>query len=38
MIDPDKVDKYLEYRYMWHPYNTDHWDVLWAALNFAMRV
>jgi hypothetical protein len=38
MIDADRFDMYLQYRYVWNTYHTDSWDVLWAALWFASSV
>lgn len=35
MIDIEQFDRYLEYRLQVRPYNTDIWDVLWAAFAFA---
>ena len=37
MIDPERFDMYVHYRTVVRPYNTDPWDVLWAALAFATR-
>ncbi len=38
MIDPDNFDMYVNYRLHAYPYNTDPWEVLWAALWFASSV
>lgn len=37
MICADSFDLYMNYRLRVRPYNTDPWDVLWAALCFAQR-
>ena len=35
MIDAERFDLYWRYRMVLKPYNTDPWDVMWAAFAFA---
>jgi hypothetical protein len=37
MVDLELFDMYVRFRTELRPYNTDQWDVLWAALCFASR-
>jgi len=38
MLHIDLFDQYVHYRMHIRPYNTDTWDVLWAAFCFSTDI